>query len=179
MAALPNLMTVEQFMLLPENGEFVYELHYGKLVAMTRPRPRHCDLQMRLADILRPLLRSFGTIVGEWPYRAVAEFDLRAADVAGISQARYEASLKHDEYLLGAPELVIEVKSRSNRRGKLAETAGLCLANGCLQFWVIDQVKQTVTVTHKDGVSTVYRPGDSIPLAPFAAGALAARDIFV
>jgi hypothetical protein len=35
MAALPQLITVEQFRQMPE-GEFQYELHHGEVVAMTR-----------------------------------------------------------------------------------------------------------------------------------------------
>ena len=41
MAALPDLITVEQFRQLAESGEFAYELHHGEVVAMTRPRLAH------------------------------------------------------------------------------------------------------------------------------------------
>ena len=44
MAALPQMISVEQFRQLPK-GEFLYELHYGEVVALTRPRARHWKLQ--------------------------------------------------------------------------------------------------------------------------------------
>jgi len=52
MAALPDIITVEQFRQLPEGGEYVYELHYGEVVALTRPKPRHWMLQKRLFELL-------------------------------------------------------------------------------------------------------------------------------
>ena len=62
MAALPDLITVEQFRHLPESGEFAYELHYGEVVAMTRPRAAHWALQWRLTDLLKALLQPLDCI---------------------------------------------------------------------------------------------------------------------
>ena len=36
MAALPDLITVEQFRQMPDDGR-TYELHHGEVVAATRP----------------------------------------------------------------------------------------------------------------------------------------------
>src|SRR4051812_21154136 len=113
MAALPNLITVAQFRELPEGGEFTYELHHGEVVAVTRPRARHFALQHRLTHLLDPKVAKFGVVGMEFPYRPLAEFDLRAADVAAVSHERW-AAIDPDDNLRGAPELVIEVKSPSN-----------------------------------------------------------------
>ena len=109
MAALPNLMTVAQFRELPEGGEYAYELHHGEVVALTRPKTRHTKLQVRLSRLLELKLKSFGEIIIELPYCPLAEFEVRAADVAAISRSRWDAS-DPDGYLAGAPDLVIEVK---------------------------------------------------------------------
>ena len=151
MAALPNLMTVAQYRLLPERDDVVYELHSGEVVALTRPKARHYTLQVHSQEVLIPKLRSFGKVLVELPYRPVSEFDLRAADVAVISHARWKA-IDQDDNLRGAPELVIEAKSPSNTRRQLQELVALCLANGSLECWVIDPVAQTVTVASKDGL---------------------------
>src|ERR1700693_6231051 len=112
MAALPDLITVERFRQLPDNVEFACELHHGELVRMTRPKAAHWDLQLRLTDLLRAELQGF--VIGmEFPFRAVPEFDLRAADVAAICRERY-AAIDPEDNLHGAPKLVIEVKSPSN-----------------------------------------------------------------
>src|SRR5580658_4135661 len=144
MAALPDLITVEQFRQLPESGEFAYELQHGEVVPMTRPRAAHWDLQMRLMDLLRNLLPNY--VIGiELPFRAVPQFDLRAADVAAITRARY-AAIDPEDNLHGAPDLVIEVKSPSNTPRKLQEFASLCLANGAIEFWIVDRTVKSITV---------------------------------
>src|SRR5437588_522999 len=105
MAALPDLFTVAQFRQLPEDSVSLYELHHGELVAMTRPRLRHWRLQVRLNRLLEPKLRHFGVVGIEYPFRPVAEFELRAADVAVVSHQRDEAA-DPDDNLHGAPDLV-------------------------------------------------------------------------
>jgi len=54
MAALPQLISVEQFRQLPDVGEYAFELHHGEVVAMTRPKHRHLELQYRLLMLLVP-----------------------------------------------------------------------------------------------------------------------------
>ena len=177
MAALPDLITVEQFRQLPKGGEFAYELHHGEVVAATRPKARHWGLQHRLMMLLGPKLAKFGIVGMEYPYRPVAEFDLRAADVAAISSERYRA-IDPDDNLRGAPELVIEIKSPSNTKKQLQELVSLCLADGAIQCWILDAGKRTGSVAHRDGSVVVYGPGQSIPLVPFGAGELAVDEIF-
>ncbi|SPE40736.1 hypothetical protein SBA3_3890007 [Candidatus Sulfopaludibacter sp. SbA3] len=177
MAALPDLMTVAQFQQLPKGGEHAYELHHGEVVALTRPKARHWKLQSRLLAVLQPKLRNFGGLSIEVPYRPVAEFELRAADVAAISKSRWDA-IDPDGDLRGAPDLVIEVKSPSNTRRQLQELAALCLANGALEFWIVDPDASAVSVVRAEGSAVVYTAGSSIPLTAFGGGELAVDEIF-
>jgi Uma2 family endonuclease len=176
MAALPDLITVEHFRQLPESGEFAYELHHGEVVPMTRPRAGHWDLQLRLMDLLRPLLPQYAIGI-ELPFRAVPQFDLRAADVAAITRAWY-AAIDPEDNLHGAPDLVIEVKSPSNTPRRLQELASLCLANGAIQFWIVDRIPKSIAVVQRDGSRQVYGVGDEISLAAFGGGSLAVADVF-
>jgi Uma2 family endonuclease len=177
MAALPNLITVAQFRELPEGGEYAYELHYGEVVAVTRPKSKHWKLQSRLRRLLETKLHAFGEVEIETPYRPVAEFELRVADVAAISRARWDA-IDPEDNLRGAPELVIEVKSPSNTKRQLQETVSLCLANGAIECWIIDQDNRSVTVIQRDGTSRVHQSGDSIPLDRFESTSLEVAEIF-
>jgi Uma2 family endonuclease len=176
MAALPDLITVAQFRELPENDAYIYELHHGEVVAVTRPRYRHNTRQHRLRDLLVPKLRDFEVRV-ELSFRAVAEFDLRAADVGAVSRKRAE-QIGEDDDLFGAPELVIEVKSPSNTKKELRERASLCLNRGALEFWVVDDKHRTITVLNREGISITYRPGESIPLTAFGSDSISVDDIF-
>jgi Uma2 family endonuclease len=177
MATLTDLITVEQFRQLPKGGEFAYELHHGKVVALTRPKPRHWKLQSRLRRLLEPRLKAFGEVEIELPFRPVAEFNLRAADVAVISHERWDA-IDPDVDLLGAPELVIEVKSPSNTQRQLDEFVALCLQNGAIECWILDTNRKTVSVNHRDGSVMVYGSGSSIPLTAFGGGELPVDEIF-
>jgi Uma2 family endonuclease len=176
MAALPDLITVEQFRQLPESGEFVYELHFGEVVAMTRPRLAHERLQRRLMRLLEAALPNYEICV-EYAFRPVAEFDLRAADVATVSAARAAAADPEDN-LHGAPDLVIEVKPPSNTPRRLQELASLCLANGAIQFWIVDRIPKSITVVQRDGTRQVYAVDSEISLAAFGGGSLSVAAVF-
>lgn len=176
MAALPDLITVAQFRQLPEDGEHVYELHHGEVVALTRPKARHWQIQRRLVRLLEARLNAY-EIGMELPYRPVAEFDLRAAGVAALSKARWMA-IDPEDNLHGAPELVIEVKSPWNTKRQLQEQAALCLANGAIECWVVDPEKKSVSVVRSEGAAVLYGPGSTIPLGAFGATELAVDEIF-
>jgi Uma2 family endonuclease len=177
MAALPDLITVEQYRQLPKGGEFVYELHDGEVVEVTRPSEGHWDLQVHLVDLLRTKLASFGKVGMEFPYRAIPEFDLRAAEVAVVSWPRKRATNRGDN-LRGAPELVIEVISPSNTKRKLRELVSLCLNNGAIECWLVDPNKESVTVMRTDGSSALYERGAEVPLTAFGSDSLPVTSIF-
>lgn len=65
MAALPQLVSVEEFLQLPESGEYQYELHHGEVVRLTRPKARHWKLQQRLSRLLEARLAQFGEVAIE------------------------------------------------------------------------------------------------------------------
>jgi Uma2 family endonuclease len=170
------LMTVEQYRQIPEREDVIQELHWGGVITLTRPKARHVKLQSRLVRLLRPKAEHLGYVESELPFRALPEYDLRAADVAFVSKERWDA-VEDDDDLRGAPELVIEVLSRSNIPAKIQEMAALCLSAGTQELWVIDAKRQTVTITRRDGASVVYRAGDWIPL-PLFGGHLGVSEIF-
>ncbi|MBV8708437.1 MAG: Uma2 family endonuclease [Acidobacteriaceae bacterium] len=178
MAALgePLLMTVEQFQSLPERSDVLEELHWGCLVTLSRPKPWHIKLQVRTADLLRPLSAEAGYVITELPFRAVTQYDLRAADVAFISRERWDGA--GDKDLIGAPELVVEILSPSNTKSQLQQYMALCLANGCEEFWAVDRSTETVTVTEKEGRSIVYTKEQSIPIQLFNGRMISVSEIF-
>ena len=176
MAALPDLITVAQFRQMPEGGEYAYELHHGKVVAVSRPKKRHWKAQRRLVPLLETKLQGY-EVGMEFAYRPVAEFDLRVADVAAVSRVRWDATDEEDN-LRGAPDLVIEVKSPSNTQRQLQELVALCLANGAIECWVVDLDQKSVSVVRAEGAAVVYTCGMSIPLTAFGGGEFAVDEIF-
>ncbi len=162
----PLLLTVEQYRLLSDQGDAQHELHWGQVVTLTRPRARHIKLQSRLVRLLRPMAEHLGYVESELPFRALPEYDLRAADVAFISQERWEAT-GDEEDLSGTPELVIEVMSKSNTSAKMRELAALCLSANTVEFWVVDPYRKTIGVTLREGATSIFRENDVVPIKLF------------
>lgn len=165
-AAEPFLMKVEQYRELPERDDVVQELHWGQVVTLTRPKMRHTKLQYRLVELLRPLAEQRGIVAAEVPFRALPEYELRGADVAFVSQGRWDAA-DEDDNLRGSPELVIEVLSRSNTKTEMREKAAFYLSTGAEEFWIVNPKRKSVTVMRRDGGTVVYEIGDRIPLTLF------------
>ena len=136
MSVMPTtsaLMTVEQYSALPDPEGGRYELRHGVPVKVSFPSREHWEIQQRLTDQLEPLANGCGRTGPEFAFRPLPEYELWGADVAFVSQARYDVTAPGD-YLHGAPELVIEVLSPSNTVSEMSEREAMCLANGCLEF---------------------------------------------
>jgi hypothetical protein len=62
----------------------VYELHHGEVVVLSHPKPWRWIIRDCLVELLEPRLPRF-SVGMEFAFRAIREFDLRAADVAACS----------------------------------------------------------------------------------------------
>ena len=169
-------MTVDEYRQLPDREDVIQELHWGMVVTLSRPKMKLAKLQSRLVRLLRPIAEHLGVVETEVAFRALPEYDLRGADVAYVSQQRWDATDDNDN-LHGSPELVIEVLSPSNTRAEIREKAVLCLSSGTQEFWVVDPKRETISVTRQGSIPRVYQMGDQIPL-PIFDGHLDVSEIF-
>jgi Uma2 family endonuclease len=158
---IPAPITVAEYERLPAPPEGWYELHHGELHLVTRPVRRHWDLQRRLRDLLRPECERRGYLVDiEYGCRPLPENEVWGADVAAVRLDRHESV---DKWLLGSPELVIEVKSPSNTKAELHDKAMTTLAgDGAVEFWIVDAETETVTVHSKLAGTRVYIGRDAL-----------------
>lgn len=60
----------------------------------------------------------------------------------------------------------------------LQQYAALCLANGCIQFRVLERKTKSVTVFHGDASRRIFIVGESIPLDAFGGDALEVAQVF-
>jgi Uma2 family endonuclease len=165
--SLPTFLTVDEYERIPNPPGGRYELHHGELVFVTYPVRQHKDLQRRLRKMLEPLVEPLGYLVDtEYPYRPLPENEVWAADVACIKQSRHERA---EKWLIGSPELVMEVKSPSNTKLELQDRAMTTLAGeGAMEFWIVDPKSNSVTVYSKTAGVHVYGAAEPVPL-PFPA----------
>ncbi len=82
-------MTVEEYRQLPGSDcSVAYELHEGELVMAPRPKWRHLSCQRRIRITLEPIAEDYGVIDTEFVFRPLPEYEVWAADVAFVYQAR-------------------------------------------------------------------------------------------
>lgn len=141
-----------------------YELHHGELVFVTYPLRQHGDLQRCLQEMLMEVARPLGYLVAvEYPYCPLPENEAWGADVACVLRSRHKAV---EKWLVGSPELVIEVKSPSNRDHELVDKAMTTLAgNGAVEFWIVDAKTTSVKVYSKTAGVRIYHAPDEVPVA--------------
>lgn len=176
MATVSKLVTVAEFMAMPETGAR-RELHRGEVVEMTQPKFKHVFVSSKLNAILKEKLSGRGYVEREFPFRALPENDCRAADVGFVSTERF-LQIDPEDNLIGAPDLVVEVLSPSNTALEMFEREQLCLEHGSVQFWVVSLEKQTIRVASRDSASRVYVRGESISLAAFGGSELSLDEVF-
>src|ERR1019366_678110 len=126
-ATEPLLMTVEQYRQLPDREDVIQELHWGMVVTLSRPKMKHAKLQSRLVRLLRPKAEHLGVV--ETEFRALPEYDLRGADVAYVSQQRWDDTDDNDS-LRGSPELVIELLSPKHQGRNTRKSGALPVDRG-------------------------------------------------
>jgi Uma2 family endonuclease len=170
-------MTVEQFFELPEPvGDFTYELHFGEIIQVGRPKKRHFDLQSVIRDILAATLdRSAWRIEIEMPYGLTAGYDARAADVGVASRSRW-STIPEEGYLIGSPELVVQVKSRSDRDLKMEQDALTHITHGALSVWLVKPERREIVVI-TGGSRRGYAPGERIELPAPLGGSFAVSEL--
>jgi Uma2 family endonuclease len=161
MAVETALVTVEEFLRLQPPKAGHYELHHGEIILRTAPKWGHQRIQDRLEALLRSMGGDLAYVTKEMSFRPAPEYEVWEADV-GLAVAERANAVGDDEYLMGAPDLAIEVLSPSNTVDEITEKMSVCMANGCVSFWIVDPRRTRVSVTEGDvtkhyGVSGLIR----------------------
>ena len=177
MSVHPALLSVEEFLKLPEPQEGHIELHHGEVVVMPPPKRGHQRIQDRIMMLLKRLVGDTGVVQMEMAFRPTPEHEVWQADVACVSVER-DAATDDDEYLMGSPELVVEVLSPSNTMDEILERQDICLANGCVSFWTVDPKRQIVMVTTPDRRTVVFDRQSLVPLPEPLEGSIEIAKVF-
>jgi Uma2 family endonuclease len=77
-------------------------------------------------------------------FRPMPDYQVWVADVGCVSLERDNAT-GDDEYLMGSPELVVEVLSPGDTMYEIQDKMAICMDNGCVSFWLVDPKRKTVS----------------------------------
>lgn len=137
-------MTAEELFDLPE-GAWRYELQAGFLLQEPHPVLRHGRMLIRLGSLLEASAAACGSlVVGDVDVILARRPDtVRAPDLA-VFTPQQRQHLDFDRPYEGAPALVIEILSPSNRPGEMHAKIADYLAAGASLVWVVDPWSETV-----------------------------------
>jgi len=173
-------LTYDDFLLFPDDGKR-HELIDGEHYVTPSPSRKHQAVVWNLAGIIAPYLESHP--VGRAfvaPFDVIfSDFDVVEPDVLFISKARLEEVLT-TKNVRGAPNLVVEIASRSTRSRDETLKRKLYERFGVEEYWVIEPDDDTIVVykygdqgyrrefdlaaTRGDMLTTPLLPGLQLPL---------------
>ena len=175
-----KLITAEELFQMGDIGRC--ELIRGEIVMMAPAGAEHGDVAGeafgRIWSFVRP--RKLGKV-----YAAETGFILarnpdvtRGADVAFVRKDRIPAG-RLDGFFPGAPDLVVEVVSPSDRMTKILEKVDEWLAAGTISVWVVDPQRKTLEVYGAGNKIVRYKGADELRDDPALPGfTLKPNDLF-
>lgn len=159
--APPRLMTVEEFLALPDDG-IERELIRGELregPTVTRRNRSHARTETKIAKhldnwlVTRPEPRGW-IVSGEAAFRVRQDpLTFVGVDVAFASAELVAATPTKSPFFEGPPTLAVEILSPSDTHGSVVEKVELYLEAGSV-VWIVDPDFRLVTI-HRSGQNAV------------------------
>ena len=175
-----TLLTADDFFRLYSHQDDRYELVDGEVVEMAPVTRRHGRIASNIDGAFYVYSWQHGTGHSEVEvgYRVRSGPDtVRGPDVSFILIAHEEGDDEQDyRFVPGAPDIAVEVASRSETAASLERKVQEYLAAGSQRVWVVYPVSRRVMVYRPDGSTISYGgddvitdeellPGFSLPLA--------------
>ncbi|MHA6624730.1 Uma2 family endonuclease [Pseudonocardia sichuanensis] len=166
-----DLMTLEEFVALPEGDSARYELQEGVLVMAPRPRPLHQDAMFRLGTQIDRCLPPELTMLLD------VDVVVQAADPATVRSPDVvvtTASTDVDRLTASDVLLAVEIISPGSRNVDLHLKPFEYADAGIPHYWVVDLDPPAPTIT----VHGLSAPGDGYAESRTAAGELVVQEPF-
>lgn len=148
-ATLTRPVTADELLAMPDDG-YRYELVKGELIQASPTGDEHGQVTVTLTAALYQQVKqhNLGRVyAAETGFKLESDPDtVRAPDVAFVSRERVEATGTLTGFRSGAPDLVVEVLSPSDRIGKIEAKVKQWLETGARAVWVVSPKLKTVTV---------------------------------
>jgi Uma2 family endonuclease len=138
-------LTYDDYVLLtpPDSGN--YELHNGQIIFMASPIPPHQKLSMRLSSRLfnHTDENNLGEIFTAPMDVVFNPIDTFQPDIFFLSNERLH--LIGEKKIEGAPDLVVEILSRSNNPKEMGYKKVIYEMSDVKEYWIINLKKQILT----------------------------------
>lgn len=157
-------MTAEKLFEICDDGYHRYELVKGELLTMSPTSDEHGAVTMSLSGLLykHVTANNLGRL-----YAADTGFKLEsnpdtvlAPDIAFVTRKR--AGIPSPFFRLGPPDLAVEVRSPSDRKGQVQRKTALWLELGARSIWNVNPGKRTVEVVRADGSRWLFHETDEL-----------------
>lgn len=130
---------------------------------MSPAHERHGDICVRLGSLLFNFVdrRGLGKVYESSTGFRLAPEVLLSPDVSFVTNARLKKiRVAPDKFLLGAPDLAIEVLSPSERLKHIHRKLDRYFDHGVRLVWWVDWTKEQVHIYTPDSISALTRPTD-------------------
>jgi Uma2 family endonuclease len=148
-----KLLTAEEYGRLPDLGRPT-ELVRGRIVEMNVPYPRHGQVCARVSFLIQQFLADHDlghVIINDGGVIVERDPDtVRGPDISFISYRKVPKGPLPAKYFETVPELIIEVRSPSDRWGKILQKVGEYLTAGTEVVCVVDPESETVQLHFAD-----------------------------
>jgi len=177
-----KLYTYEDYLKLDDDNQ--YELIEGELLLVPAPKTVHQRISNRLNFFISEFAKKHD--LGEVIYAPVdvvlSETNKPQPDIIFITKERL--NIIKENYIDGAPDLVIEILSPSTASRDKVEKSRLYYAHGVKEYWIVDPYHKVVeiltpgekywqianTYSEKETLSSPFLPGLEINLKDIFAG---------
>ena len=146
----PIRLTYDDYLRIPEDGRR-HEILDGEHYLTPAPSRRHQAVSIRLASRLHFFVEEhrLGEVYAA-PFDVIlSPCDIVEPDVLFVSEQRL--SLMTEGNLQGAPDLVVEILSPGTRQVDLGLKLERYEIFGVLEYWLVDEDRETVTVYRLEG----------------------------
>jgi Uma2 family endonuclease len=156
-----KIWTEEELEALPHDGH-IYELLDGELI--NNPgNANHSEVSVCLSSALFHFVetRRLGNVFGPNTGFRLAENLLLSPDVSFVSKERLKKiSVAPDKFLAGAPDLVVEVLSPSDRMRQVSRKLDHFFEHGTRLAWLVNWPKQQVHIYTADSIESLTNLDD-------------------
>jgi Uma2 family endonuclease len=156
-----KIWTDEELEALPKDGH-KYELLEGDLI-MSPVHESHSMVCVRLSSLLLHFAeaRGLGNVYDSSLGCRLAEDLLLSPDISFVSKERLKKiRVAPDKFLAGAPDLVVEVLSPSDRLRQVNRKLDLYFEHGTRLAWLVQWRKQQVQIYTADSIESLTNLDD-------------------